>query len=111
MKRYIFILILITISNNINAQKVNSCKLFGKIYFVQDKRKADFKVFIEEVEGFADLIVFQQNNKFFADKTGHWFITYNKQEADYWLYIEPNKSLSDFSIYYTDNEAFAGCRQ
>jgi uncharacterized phage-like protein YoqJ len=74
-------------------------------------KKADYKIYLEEIEGFADLIVFKQTNKFFADKTGQWYITYNKQEADYWLFVEPNKGLADFSVFYTDNEGFAGCRQ
>lgn len=90
--------------------RIDPCKIFGAIYIEKDKYYADFKVYIEENDAFANIAVFKHANRFFADRSGQWYITPNKQEADFWIYIEPNKGMADFSIAYIDTESFAGCK-
>jgi hypothetical protein len=105
---FVFVLFLSTFSF---AQRFTACQIFGKIYVVTQKNLADAKVYIEESEGLAELNVFQQSNKFYADKSGQWFFTTDKREANFWVYFEPVKGHADFSIFYIDTESFAGCKQ
>jgi hypothetical protein len=90
--------------------RLDPCKIFGRIYIEKDRNYADFKVYVEETEAFAHLVVCKQANKFFADRQGQWYFTNDKREADFWIYIETEKGRSDFSIAYTNTESFAGCK-
>ena len=87
------------------------CKIWGRIYVVSDKNKADFRVYVEESDAFANIAVYQHTNKLYADRPGHWFFTNNRAEADFWIYLEPIKGFADFSIAYVETESFAGCKQ
>lgn len=90
--------------------KVEPCKIYGKIFIVDQKHLADFRVYEEETEAFANLVVFKHENRFYADKSGQWFITKDKTEADFWIYFTEIKGQSDFTIAYTPTESFAGCK-
>ena len=107
---YILAFFFLFIIKPVNAQKIDLCRVFGNFYVTTDKNLADFRVHIEETEGLADLLVYQQKNKFYADKAGQWYITPNKKEADFWIYFEPLKGYANFSISYTETESFAGCK-
>ncbi len=106
-----FTILFIFLSVSAFAQRFGACQVYGKIYVVTQKSLADARIFIEDSEGLADVVVYQQSNKFYADKSGQWFFTIDKREANFWVYFEPVKGHADFSIYYTDTESFAGCKQ
>ncbi|TAG50803.1 MAG: hypothetical protein EAZ27_14170 [Cytophagales bacterium] len=107
---FFFGLIITLISEAQIVGRVDVCKIYGKIYIVDQKHLADYKVYEEETESFANLTVFKQENRFYADKNGQWFITKDKREADFWIYMTEQKGQSDFTIAYTPTESFAGCK-
>ena len=100
--------ILIVFSGNIPPQK-NYCNIFGSVFIVDNPKEADFRVYIEDSEGSADVWVYDIEEKLFADRPGLWYFTNQKAFSDFTIYIEKDKYLADFSIYYTDAESFAGC--
>ena len=85
------------------------CYVYGTIAIVDDPRKAHFKVYVEETEGLADLIIYEEEISLYADRQGIWHFMENPGLADYVIYLEESKYYSDFSIYYTDIESFARC--
>ena len=87
----------------------NYCNIFGTVFIVDNPKEADFRVYIEESEGSADVWVYDTEDKLFADRPGLWYFTNQKAFADFTIYLEKDKYLADFSIYYTDTESFAGC--
>ncbi len=90
--------------------KIDKCRLFGGIYFIDDKSKADVVIYMEESEGSADLLVYKQNNILYADHSGQWFVTNTKAQAKYYVYIEENKRMADYSVTFINSESFAGCQ-
>lgn len=90
--------------------KVEPCKIYGRIFVVDQKNLADYKIYEEDTEAFANLVVFKQENKFYADKNGQWYFTKDKSEADFWVFFVEQKGQSDFTIAYTPTESFAGCK-
>ena len=92
--------------------KVDPCKIYGNIYIeTVNKSLANYRVFIEENESFADLVVFKQKSRLFADRVGQWNFVSDKSFADFIIYFEDVKGFANFSIYYTEQEGFAGCKQ
>ncbi|GAB3828755.1 DUF6150 family protein [Hymenobacter jeollabukensis] len=90
------------------------CKLYGAIYLERDPRRRGFcsaTVYVEQQEAFANLVVFQEANKLFADKAGLWYITDARDFADFTVLVTDNRSFADFGIYYTKVRSFAGCRK
>ena len=85
------------------------CRVFGSIAVVDDPRQAHLKVYVEESEGLADVIVYEEEIQLYADRVGIWHFIENPGLADYVIYFEDNKYYADFSIYYTDIESFARC--
>lgn len=112
MKKLVFILFFIALGYSASAQfgRIDPCKIYGKIYIHNDRNYVDYRVFVEETEAFAQLLVYKHTNKFFADRQGQWYFTTDKREADFWIYIEEEKGKSDFTIAYTGTESFAGCK-
>jgi len=112
MKYSITILFFLLVSLGVRAQngRIDPCRVYGRIYIETDRNYADYKVFIEDSEAFAHLLVFKHSNKFFADKSGQWYFTNIRSEADYWIFFEAEKGRSDFSISYIGTESFAGCK-
>lgn len=89
------------------------CKIYGSVYLEKDpkyKNTASHSVFIEKEEAFANLIVFKEKNKLFADGTAIWYITPNKAFADHVLFVTDNRNLANFSVYFTEVRSFAACR-
>jgi hypothetical protein len=86
------------------------CDIKGAVFVVADRGEAQFRVFVEKSEAFADLAVFKAPNLLFADRSGLWYFSATRAQASYTLAIVPDKAMADFSIFYIDNESFAGCR-
>ena len=91
-------------------QQNRFCHIYGSIAVVDDPRRAQYKVYIEESEGLADIVVFEEEIRLYADRQGIWHFMKNPGLADYVVYFEENKFFSDFSITYTDIESFARCQ-
>lgn len=90
------------------------CKLYGAIYLERDPRRRGFcsaTVYVEQQEAFANLVVFEEVNKLFADKAGLWYLTDARDFADFTVLVTDNRSFADFGIYYTKVRSFAGCRK
>lgn len=92
---------------------VDPCKIYGAIYLETDPRlrgNSFATVYIEPEEAFADVLVYQETNKLFADKAGLWYPADNREFADYRLFVTTDRNLAEFSIHYTKVRSFAGCR-
>ena len=113
MKKLIFIIASIICINFDSLAQTNKlpdiCTIFGAVKEVTNRNDADYRIYIEDSEAFASLIIFKQDNKLYADKAGFWFFTPHLSLADFTVYFEKNKSLADFSVYYTTTESFARC--
>ena len=92
------------------AQQRDFCDIYGAVMIEKNVSQAQYKVFVEKSEAFADLPVFQTANGLFADRSGLWYLTTSRAQAKYTIAIVAEKSMADFSIFYIDNESFAGCR-
>jgi|GEM_PF-873049 len=105
-----FILMLMGVSGNVvYAQGFDVCQLYGVVYITEDPDEANFKVFIEDSEAFADLVVFQEENRLMADQPGIWYISDTPAFSDFSIFIERRRGMADFAIFYTDILSFAGC--
>ncbi len=92
---------------------VDPCKVYGSIYLETDPRRRNGCfgiVYVEPDQAFADLLVFKEENKLFADKAGLWAEAPNREFADYVLFVTPTRGLADFTIHYTPARSFAGCK-
>ncbi|MGI4742330.1 MAG: DUF6150 family protein [Janthinobacterium lividum] len=92
---------------------VEPCKIYGAIYLETDPRLRNncfATVYIEPEEAFADVLVYQETNKLFADKAGLWYPADNRQFADYNLFVTTDRNLAEFSIHYIKVRSFAGCK-
>ena len=95
------------------AGSYEPCKIYGAVYLETDpaRRSACFgRVYIEPEEAFADVLVFNEQNKLFADKAGLWYEAPNRDFADYVLFVTKERGQADFAIHYTKIRSFAGCR-
>ncbi|GJM29313.1 MAG: hypothetical protein DHS20C17_19480 [Cyclobacteriaceae bacterium] len=106
-----FILAFMGVSDMVFAQGFDTCQLYGVVYVTENPREANFKIYIEESEAFADLVVFQEQNRLMADEPGIWYMADSPAFANFSVYIESNRGLADFAIYYTDILSFAGCKK
>ena len=89
------------------------CLLFGSVYLTTDpklKNLARYQVYLEPEEAYADLVVFKENNKLFADGPGLWFVTSSRNFADHVFYVTTNRAFADFSVHFTSKRTFAGCK-
>lgn len=114
LKRIISFLVLtglsvLSFSGTKDLSSFDYCRVYGSVYFVKDRHRADFFVYIEEDETMADIAVFKENVDLYADRPGIWFITENEAFADFRLYVEDRKGSQDFTVFYTETESFAGC--
>ena len=105
-----FILVLMGVSVNEGcAQGFEVCQLYGVVHITENPGEANFRVFVEDSEAFADLVVFQEENRLMADQPGIWYITETPAFANFSIFIEKERGLADFAIFYTDIQSFAGC--
>ena len=91
-------------------QGIDPCRIYGIIFFEQNKFRSDARIYIEENEDIADLAVYKEDNRLFADEEGLWYVTDNPALADYKLYIEKDKRYADFSVSYIKERNFVGCQ-
>lgn len=90
------------------------CKIYGSVYLERDpkyKNTASHTVFLGEEEVYANMIVYKESSKLFADDTAIWYITPTKAFADHILYVTDNRNLADFSVHYTTVRSYAACRE
>lgn len=88
----------------------NLCKLYGSVYIEDSPSFADYRVFVDNVEGFADILVYNEVNPGLAISNGIWHITDARGFADFTIYLDQSRGFADFTICYTPNRGFAGCR-
>ena len=96
------------------AGSLEPCKIYGSVYLETDPSRRSYcfgSVYLEPEEAFADLLVFQEGNKLFADKAGLWYEAPARDFADYVLFVSPERNRADFAIHYTKVRSFAGCKQ
>ncbi|HEX8329970.1 MAG TPA: hypothetical protein VF629_20705 [Hymenobacter sp.] len=96
------------------AGPLEPCKIFGSVYLETDPSRRSYcfgTVYIEPEEAFANLIVFKEDNKLFADRAGLWADAPARDFADYVLFVTTDRSRADFAIHYTKVRSFAGCKQ
>ena len=92
---------------------VDPCRIFGTVFLETNPSRRGFcfaTVYLEPEEAFADLMVYREDNKLFADKAGFWYLPPGPNFADYVLFVTENRALADFTIHYTTVRSFAGCR-
>ena len=95
------------------AGPLEPCKIFGSVYLETDPGRRSYcfgTVYVEPEEAFADVLVFKEANKLFADKPGLWAEAPARDFADYVLLVVTDRSRADFSVHYTKVRSFAGCR-
>ena len=114
MKTKLNILIALTVliltSSKSKTYVDDYCSIYGVIYFEKNKYKADAMVYIEEEETLANLLVFEEDNRLFADEEGLWYITDNPALANYRLFKTSEKQFADFSVNFMEERAFVGCQ-
>jgi hypothetical protein len=96
------------------ASSLEPCKIYGSVYLETNPSRRAYcfgTIYVEPEEAFADLMVFQENNKLFADKAGLWYEAPARDFADYVLFVSPDRAKADFAIHYTKVRSFAGCKQ
>ncbi|WP_237587075.1 hypothetical protein [Pontibacter russatus] len=89
------------------------CHVYGAVYLERDpryKNTASAIVFLNEEEAFANMVVYRENNKLFADAPAIWYITPHKAFANHILYVTDQRNLADFTVFYTDVRSSAICR-
>ncbi|WP_299826139.1 hypothetical protein [uncultured Pontibacter sp.] len=90
------------------------CGIYGAVYLERDpkyKNTAAYTVYLNEDEAFANMVVYRENNKLFADATAIWYLTPKKAFADHILYVTDNRNFADFSVHFTNVRSFAACRE
>ena len=95
------------------AGPLEPCKIYGSVYLETDPARRAYclgTVYVEPEEAFADLLVFKENNRLFADRVGLWADAPARDFADYVLLVVADRSRADFSIHYTKVRSFAGCK-
>ena len=85
------------------------CEVFGSVHEVKDPWEADYIVYATSSEVSADIIVFEQQNKFYADKPGMWFFEENREFSTFKVYFTDREREAQFTVYFTRFESFAGC--
>ena len=96
------------------SASLEPCKIYGSVYLETDPSRRSYcfgTVYVEPEEAFADLVVFKENNKLFADNAGLWADAPARDFADYVLFVTPDRAKADFAIHYTKVRSFAGCKQ
>lgn len=95
------------------AGPVDPCRIYGSVYLETDPSRRSYcfgSVYVEPEEAFANVLVFKEDNKLFADKAGLWAEAPARNFADYVLFVTPDRNRADFSIHYTTMRSFAGCK-
>ncbi|MHA6249814.1 DUF6150 family protein [Pontibacter sp. CAU 1760] len=89
------------------------CHVYGAVYLERNpmyRTTASATVFLNEEEAFADLVVYRESNKLFADGQAIWYITPNKAFANHILYVTDERYKADITVHFTDVRSSATCR-
>ncbi|WP_266203162.1 DUF6150 family protein [Pontibacter kalidii] len=92
----------------------NHCQVYGSVYLERNplyKNTASHVVYLGEEEAFANMVVYRESNKLFADAPAIWYVTPNKAFADHVLYVTEQRHQADFTVHFTDARSFATCRE
>ena len=92
-------------------QPVNFCEVYGVAFQDPNPHRATYRVYVEEDEYSADLIVFKETNRLMADRAGLWFFTPNPAFADFSVCFVEHPNQANFKIYFTDIDAEARCNR
>lgn len=95
------------------AGPLDPCRVYGSVYLETDPGRQAYcfgTVYVEPEEAFANVLVYKEDNKLFADKAGLWYDAPARDFADYVLFVTPDRNRADFSIHYTKVRLFAGCK-
>ena len=90
-------------------QTIDFCELKGTVYIEEYPERANFFIYEDDSEAFADLLIFETDNALFATEPGVWYFTDQKGFADFSVYFVDSKGHADFTVYFTSFESFAGC--
>lgn len=91
------------------AQGTPYCELHGAVYVTEDRSQADYIVYQEGSEAFADFQVYLEENKLYADEPGLWFMVDNRGISDFTVFFSKEKGNADFIIFIADTPTFVGC--
>ena len=93
---------------------IDASKIFGSIYLETDPRRRSYcfaTIYEESEQAFADVLVYKEDSKLFADKSGVWYFTPTRDFADYVLFVAKDRGQADFSIHYTKVRSYAGVQR
>ena len=93
------------------TQALDICQLRGTVYITENPDEANFYLYEEDSEAFADFLIFETDNALFATEPGIWYFTDKKGFADFSVYFLESKGHADFTVYFTSFESFAGCNK
>lgn len=86
------------------------CQLKGPVFVESNPTRAQYRVYLEDSESFADVLIFKASNSLFADQPGLWFFTEARAQSVFSVLFVKDRSQADFSIHYIETESFAGCQ-
>ncbi|BDD02649.1 DUF6150 family protein [Aureibacter tunicatorum] len=112
MKKILFSLFIILLSfatGSFAQSRLDACNVFGRIFIAVQPSYAQFLIYEEETEGLADLIVYEEDNKLYADEQGKWFFVDVRAFAEYTVYFVEDRDKAHFTVYFTDEPGYAGC--
>jgi len=87
------------------------CKVYGNIYLVSKADDATYRVYVEDNEYSADIVVFTENNQLLATQTGKWFFVKYIHLADYTIYLTKDRSEANFTVFFTNIDDLARCNR
>ena len=105
-----FLLLFMLLPLSVLAQRVDPCKLFGTFYKVNQPGMADLVVYEEDSEYFAQLRIFEEENKLYADAAGLWFFEEKPEFANYRVYFTKRRSQADVTVFFVNSLSKAGCK-
>jgi hypothetical protein len=95
--------------------KPDVCRIYGRVYFEKGQPRnlglPSFVAYQEKDDAFADLMVFREDNRLFADGPGLWYEVKERGMADFIVFLTDRRGLADFTFGYTEARSFAGCRK
>ncbi len=93
------------------AQPRTICEIFGTAFEEKNVFAATYRVYLEEDEYSADLVVFQETNELMADDTGLWFFTRNRAFSEFTVCFVEDRNMADFTVYFTEIDVEARCNR
>lgn len=104
------LLVLTGFGFQLQAQSQAYCQLKGPVFVETNPARAQYRVYLEESESFADLLIFKTSNSLFADRPCLWYFTPARAQSDFSILFVKDRAQADFSIHFIETESFAGCQ-